>query len=141
LIASATMATCLGSIEVDVSHKILIVDDSPVIRRSIRSVIERNTKWQVCGEAENGKVAVEKVKQLHPDVVILDWQMPVMNGVEAAKQIRQIAPSPTILMFTMHDCARLAKDAYAAGVKEIFSKSDHVAEHLVTALDAVGAAA
>jgi DNA-binding NarL/FixJ family response regulator len=124
-----------------VSHRILIVDDSPMIRRAIRALIERNTEWSVCGEAENGKVAVEKVKQLHPDVVILDWQMPVMNGVEAARQIRQIAPSPIMLMCTMHDCARLAKDAYAAGVKEIFSKSDRVAEHLVTALNAVRAAA
>lgn len=123
------------------SHKILIVDDSPIIRRSIRYVIEQRTDWNVCGEAENGQVAIEKAEQLHPDVVILDWQMPVMNGVEAAKQIRKITPSPTMLMFTMHDCARLAKDAYAAGVKEIFSKTDHVAERLVRALNAVAAAA
>ena len=60
------------------SHTVLIVDDNNVIRRSVRSVIEQNTDWVVCGEAENGKIAVEKVKQLHPDVVILDWQMPVI---------------------------------------------------------------
>ncbi len=131
------MATCSGSIEVDVSHKILIVDDSSVIRRSIRSVIERHTKWQVCGEAENGQVAIEKAKQLHPDVVILDWQMPLMNGVEAAKQIRKIDPSPTMLMCTMHDIDGLAHDAHEAGIKEIFSKTDRVAERLVTALNAV----
>jgi DNA-binding NarL/FixJ family response regulator len=124
-----------------VSHKILIVDDSPVIRRSIRSLIERTTEWKVCGEAENGQVAVEKVKQLHPDVVILDWQMPVMNGVEAARQIRQVASPPTMLMFTMHDSARVTKDAHAAGIKEVFSKFDRVAEHLVTALNAVRVAA
>lgn len=119
------------------SHTILIVDDSALIRRSLRFVIERNTEWEVCGEAENGKVAVEKVKQLHPDVVILDWQMPVMNGIEAARQISRIAPSPTMLMFTMHDRVRVAEDAHAAGIKEVFCKTDRVAEHLVTALNNV----
>lgn len=119
------------------AHKILIVDDSPAVRRSMRALIEQITDWKVCGEAENGEVAIEKVKQLHPDVVILDWQMPVMNGLEAAKKIRQLAHSPTMLMCTLHDDSRVARDAYAAGVKEVFSKTDHVAESLVTALNAV----
>src|SRR5690348_9167301 len=104
------------------SHTVLIVDDNNVIRRSVRSVIEQNTDWVVCGEAENGKVAVEKVKQLHPDVVILDWQMPVMNGIEAAQQINRIHPPPTMLMFTLHDSVRLHDDARAVGIKDIFSK-------------------
>ncbi|MGC1650189.1 MAG: response regulator, partial [Candidatus Sulfotelmatobacter sp.] len=69
------------------SHRILIVDDSAIIRHSIRICIEHNTDWEVCGEAENGKVAIEKVRQLRPDVVTLDWQMPVMNGLEAAREI------------------------------------------------------
>jgi len=125
---------------VDLPHNILIVDDSPVIRRSIRYVIENGTDWNVCGEAENGQVAIEKAKQLHPDVVILDWQMPLMNGVEAAKQIRKMAPSPTMLMCTMHDSDRLAHDAHEAGIKEIFSKTDRVAERLVTALKELSAA-
>jgi DNA-binding NarL/FixJ family response regulator len=116
-------------------HRILIVDDNAVIRRSVRSLIETNTDCEVCGEAENGKIAVEKVRQLHPDVVILDWQMPIMNGLEAAKQISQIAPAATMLMFTMHDCRKLAPVAHAAGVKDVFSKFDRVAEHLVAALE------
>ncbi len=76
------------------SGTVLIVDDSPVIRHALRSCIEQTTAWQVCGEAENGKIAVEKVKTLHPDVVILDLQMPVMDGLEAAGQIYQLAPRP-----------------------------------------------
>src|SRR6201981_1465524 len=62
----------------------IIADDSAPVRRSLRSFIEQNSGWEICGEAENGKVAVEKVKELHPDIVILDFQMPVMNGLEAA---------------------------------------------------------
>lgn len=96
------------------SRTILLVDDSAVIRRSIRECIERDSGWEVCGESENGKLALEKVIQLWPDVVILDWQMPVMNGIETAKEIMRIAPSTTILMITLHDSAELARNALAA---------------------------
>jgi two-component system response regulator NreC len=116
------------------SHRILIVDDSASIRHSLRTCIEQNTPWEVCGEAENGKLAVQKVKELCPDVVILDWQMPVMNGIEAAREITAIAPSTTMLMITMHDSGSLAQHAHAAGIKEVLSKTDGVAEHLIESL-------
>jgi len=116
------------------SHTILIVDDSPLIRHSLRYCIEQNSDWQVCGEAENGKVAVEKVKELKPDVVILDLQMPVMNGLEAARHITLLAPKTAMVMFTMHNCEQLWKDAQAAGIKDVLSKSDGVAEHLLASL-------
>ncbi len=61
------------------SHSVLIVDDNAVVRRLVRACIERDRDWDICGEADNGKVAVEKVKELHPEIVILDFQMPVMN--------------------------------------------------------------
>ncbi len=76
------------------SHTILIVDESALVRHALRSCIEQTRDWEVCGEAENGKVAVEQVRELHPDVVILDLQMPVMDGLEAAGQINQLAPTP-----------------------------------------------
>jgi DNA-binding NarL/FixJ family response regulator len=122
------------------SRRILIVDDSPLIRHSLRACIERNTDWKVCGEAENGRVAIERVQQLHPDVVILDWQMPVMNGLEAAKEIRRIAPSTTMLMITLHDSAQLTENAYAAGIVQVLSKSDAIAEHLIASLKDVATA-
>jgi DNA-binding NarL/FixJ family response regulator len=121
------------------SHKILIVDDSGPIRHSVRACIERNTGWEVCGEAENGKVAVEKVRRLHPDVVILDWQMPVMDGLEAAREITRIAPSATMLMITLHDSRELTLDAHAAGIKEVLSKTDGVSDHLISSLDSIWA--
>jgi len=121
------------------SHKILIVDDSALIRHSVRACIERNTQWEVCGEAENGRVAVEKVRQLRPDVVILDWQMPVMNGIDAAREITRIDPSATMLMITLHDSGELTLDARAVGIKEVLSKSDGVADHLITSLNTVWA--
>ena len=93
--------------------KILIVDDSPSIRHLLRFFIEHNTDWQVCGEAENGQVAVEKVAELKPHAVILDLSMPVMNGLEAAREISRIAPDVQMVMFTMHTSEQLRKDAEA----------------------------
>jgi NarL family two-component system response regulator YdfI len=116
------------------SHTILIVDDSSLIRHTLRSFIEQTNEWQVCGEAENGAVAIEKVKELHPDVVILDLQMPVMDGLEAAGQINMIAPNTTMLLFTMYNCEQLLKIAPAVGIKEVLSKSDSLGEHLLTSL-------
>jgi len=115
-------------------HRILIVDDSAIIRHSIRACIERNTDWEVCGEAENGEVAIEKVRQLRPDVITLDWQMPVMNGLEAAREIRHIAPLATMLLITLHDNVLVTQEAHAAGIKEVLSKADGVSDHLIASL-------
>ena len=116
------------------SRRILIVDDSVWIRHSMRACVEGNTDWEVCGEAENGQIAIEQVRLLHPDVVILDWHMPVMDGLEAARRIARIAPGTTLLMITLHDCAQLTEDAHAAGIKEVLSKTDGVADHLIASL-------
>ena len=105
------------------AHRILIVDDSPAVRQSVRAYIENQTDWQVCGEAEDGAIAVAKVKELSPDIVILDLHMPVMNGLEAARQISRIAPGTFMLMFTMYGTEQFQGTAKAAGINAIFSKS------------------
>jgi DNA-binding NarL/FixJ family response regulator len=115
------------------AHTILIADDNALIRHSFRACIEDNSDWQVW-EAENGKEAVDKVVELHPDLVILDLQMPVMNGLEAARQITIVAPLTTLVMFTMYESAGLAQEAHAAGIKDVFSKFDRVEHHLLASL-------
>jgi DNA-binding NarL/FixJ family response regulator len=122
------------------ARTILIVDDSPLIRSSLRTCIEGNTDWTICGEAENGRIAIEKVTQLQPAVVILDWQMPVMNGLDAAREISRIAPTATLIMITMHESAMLSEEASAAGITEVLSKSSRVAESLLASLNKVTAA-
>jgi DNA-binding NarL/FixJ family response regulator len=117
-----------------VSGTVLIVDDSAFIRHALRSCIEQSADWQVCAEAENGKVAVEKVKELHPDVVILDLQMPVMDGLQAAAQISRLAPDTAMLMVTMHNYEQLSKYARTFGIREVLSKSDRLADHLLASL-------
>jgi DNA-binding NarL/FixJ family response regulator len=86
--------------------RILIADDHEGVRTEIRCVLEAE-HWQVCGEATNGEEVLEKVRQLAPDLVILDMGMPVMNGYDAAREIRRISPPTKILILSMHDPANL----------------------------------
>jgi len=116
------------------SRNILIVDKNVVVRRSIRSWIERATDWKVCGEAENGEVAVRKVQELRPDIVILDLLMPVMDGLEAARQISAIAPNTAVLMFTMHSSNQLWKAAQDVGIKDVVLRSEPLPNRLLDAL-------
>ncbi len=118
-----------------VSHSVLIVDDNALLRNLLRTCIEKDPGWKVCGEAENGKDGITKVEQLKPDVVILDLQMPVMNGLEAARRIHSFAPQTAMLMFTIHNSPQLVKEAHAAGIKEVISKTEHLTERLLPALN------
>jgi DNA-binding NarL/FixJ family response regulator len=112
----------------------LIVDDSTALRRMVRCYVEEKTDWKVCGEAENGKVAVRMVNELHPDLVLLDLAMPVMNGLEAARLIASVSPHPVMLMFTMQYTGQLLKEAEAAGIKEVLSKTDAGIECLLASM-------
>jgi len=107
---------------------ILIVDDCASIRNLIRSQIEQNSELKICGEAENGRVAIEKVKTLNPDVVILDWLMPVMSGLEAAREITCLAPKTAMVMLTLYGSNELAKAAAAVGIRHVFSKSESLTD-------------
>src|SRR5205807_10409659 len=87
---------------VRLSARILIVDDHLAARTTIRSLLDWHS-FQVCGDAKSGKEAIEKVIELKPDIVLLDINMPVMNGIAAATEIRRIAPSTKIVFLTIHD--------------------------------------
>ena len=119
------------------AYKSLVVDDSPVIRSLIRFCIEQRTNWQVCGEAENGEVVVGKVAELNPDVVILDLQMPVMNGLDAAREIGRKAPNIPMLMLTMHYSEQLLRAAEAVGIKDVCSKLDGLPDRLIAAIQKI----
>jgi len=119
------------------AHRILIVDDSAAIRQCLRFSIEQQKDLQVCGEAENGENAIAKVKELIPDLVVLDLQMPVMNGLDAARRIAQIAPQLPMLMFTMYSSEYLITEARAAGIKDVFSKSTGVSDGLISAIQKI----
>ncbi len=84
--------------------RILVVDDYPVVRRTICDLLHSHS-LDVCGEAENGQDAVERVKELQPNLVLLDINMPKMNGIQAAFEIRQVSPSTKIIFLSVHECS------------------------------------
>ena len=106
------------------THKLLIVDDNALVRRLVRAFLERDRTWEVCGEAENGEEGVRKVRELQPDAVILDLQMPVMNGLEAARVLKLLMLHVPLLMFTNNAGAAMEKEARSAGISAVVCKSD-----------------
>lgn len=101
----------------------LIVDDHLEIRRAVTRVLESQPNIVVCGEAENGRVAISEAQRLQPDLIVLDLSMPVMNGLEAARILRAMLPTVPILMYTSFATSNLAEEALAAGVSRVSTKS------------------
>ena len=103
--------------------RILIADDHEMLRRGVRTMLESETDWEVCGDAVDGKDAVEKVAALNPDLVILDINMPVLNGLAAARQILRDRPRTKILVFTVHESDQTLKEIRASGAHGYLPKS------------------
>jgi DNA-binding NarL/FixJ family response regulator len=104
--------------------RILVVDDNAAVRRYLRGVLEQQDNWRVCDEARNGKEAVDRVLNIQPDVVLLDFQMPEMNGLDAARIISRLSPNTPILMVTLYLSKQLAEEARKAGVRGACAKTD-----------------
>ena len=105
--------------------RLLIVDDHEIVRLGVRILLSDTKQWDICGEAQNGVEAVERVVELAPDVVILDLTMPVMSGFDTASRIRRVAPLTRIVFFSIHDTPTTAR---LAGADGFVSKSSAAAE-------------
>ena len=105
---------------------ILIVDDNAIIRRSLRRILESVNDWQVCGEAVDGLDGIEKAKELHPDLIILDLSMPRLNGLDAARVLSKTLPEVPLLMYSVHMDSIVEREATAAGVRVVLSKASDV---------------
>jgi DNA-binding NarL/FixJ family response regulator len=116
--------------------RILVADDHNVVRTGLRALIESHPGWQVCAEAANGRQAVEKAGQFKPDVAVLDIGMPLLNGVEATRQIRKLSPQTEILILTMHDSELLIQEVLEAGAHGYILKDD-ADRNLIAAVDAL----
>lgn len=104
--------------------RILVVDDNPAVRHYLRAILEQQSTWQVCGEARTGEEALERVQNSVPDVILLDFQMPDLNGLDVAREIHKSWPQIPILMVTVHMSNQLAAAARAVGIRGACAKSD-----------------
>jgi DNA-binding NarL/FixJ family response regulator len=107
------------------SHTILIADDSLFIREALCKFFEQED-FNVCGEAENGKEAVDKAQELHPDLILLDLSMPVMNGLEATRVLKRMMPEVPVIMYSAYSDSSTEKAARSAGVWALVSKSENI---------------
>jgi DNA-binding NarL/FixJ family response regulator len=116
--------------------RILIADDHEVVRSGLRAILEAHEGWEVVAEAEDGKDAVTKALGSKPDVAIIDYSLPVINGIEATRQIRARVPNAEILIFTMHDSDILVGELLEAGARAYLLKSD-AKQYLVAAVESL----
>lgn len=114
--------------------RILLADDNPAVRRYLRGLLEQQEGWRVCDEASDGLEAVQRFEHGHHDLIVLDFQMPEMNGLDAAKQIIRESPKTLILMVTLYLSKQLSAEAQKAGIKGACPKT-----HISCVVDAVSA--
>jgi DNA-binding NarL/FixJ family response regulator len=120
------------------SYSILIADDSLVIREALCELFAREPDFDVCGEAENGREAVAKAQELHPDLILMDVSMPVMNGFDATRALKRMMPEVPVIMFSGYSDSSTEKQARSAGVWALVSKSQHFSFSLGKARCALG---
>src|SRR5438309_36351 len=104
--------------------KVLIVDDNAFIRHALSEIFNRESDFQVCGEAENGKEAIEKAWELYPDLIVLDLSMPVMNGIDAAGVLKCLMPTVTLIMYSAFADSAARQEILCKGISELVSKSE-----------------
>jgi two-component system, chemotaxis family, chemotaxis protein CheY len=105
-------------------RSILIVDDNAFIRKALCKVFTREGDFDICGEAENGRDAIEKAKQLRPDLIVLDLSMPVMNGLDAARVLKRLMPKVLLIMYSAFGDGYVEQQASLLGVSAVVSKSE-----------------
>lgn len=116
--------------------RILLADDHEVVRQGLRTILKARPDWEIVGEAENGREAIDCVRDLKPDVVILDITMPVLSGLEATQAICNLRVGTHVLIFTMHDSKSLVKAVRKAGADGYVLKS-RAARDLIKAVEAM----
>jgi DNA-binding NarL/FixJ family response regulator len=114
--------------------KILVADDHEVVRQGIRMILEARPDWEICGEAENGQEAIRLASELRPDIIIMDITMPVMSGLDAARELSKLRLPSRVLIFTMHESKSLDSSVRKVGADGYVVKS-RASRDLIEALE------
>jgi DNA-binding NarL/FixJ family response regulator len=112
---------------------VLIADDSAFVRQRLAELFSREPDFEVCAVVENGRIALDEAPELHPDLILLDFSMPVMNGIDAARALKRLMPEVPIVMFSIHSDSFMAKEARSAGVSALVSKFEDMSALVGTA--------
>jgi DNA-binding NarL/FixJ family response regulator len=116
--------------------RILVAEDHEVMRRGLRDLLLEHQGWEVCGEARNGRDALDLAVRLRPDVAVVDISMPLLSGLEATRHIRKQAPDTEVLIFTQYESGQYVQEALRVGAQGYILKSD-AALHLTEAVEAL----
>ena len=116
--------------------RILIADDHEVVRSGLRRILESQPSWVVVAEVADGKDAISKAIETKPDIAVLDYSLPLVNGIEATRQIRARLPKTEVLIFTIHDSETVIQDLLKAGARGYLLKTD-ANRHLISAIEAL----
>ena len=111
----------------------LVVDDNVLVRKLVCQLIAQERDFEVCGQAENGREAIEKAQELRPDLIVMDLSMPVMNGLDAARVIKKMVPTVRIVMYSQYSADFGKQEARSAGIAALVDKSEHVSSLIATA--------
>jgi DNA-binding NarL/FixJ family response regulator len=114
-------------------RSVLVVDDNPLVRQAVCELFTREGDFDVCGEAENGREAIEKAQLLRPNLIVTDLSMPVMNGLEETRVLKKLMPAVPVIIFTAHNDPFVEQEARVAGVSAVVSKSEAVSVLITTA--------
>jgi DNA-binding NarL/FixJ family response regulator len=108
------------------SHTILIADDNQFVREALCESFDREDDFDICGQAGNGREAVAKTEELHPDLILLDLSMPLMNGLDATRILKRLMPEVPIIIYSADSDTCTEREARSAGVSALVSKSEHI---------------
>jgi DNA-binding NarL/FixJ family response regulator len=110
----------------DMARTVLIVDDNAFVREALWKLFQREPDLEVCGEAENGREAIDQACRLHPDLIVMDLSMPVMNGLDAARAVKRLLPAVPVIMYSAFEDRVSEQQARMVGISALVSKSENV---------------
>ena len=122
------------------TKRIFIVDDSKIVRQLVRTYLENRLEFVACSEAVDGLDAVQRAREIGPDLIVLDLSMPMMNGLEAAAILHDMMPRVPIILYTLHKDIVSERRAHSVGIRAVVSKTDQIEVLLEEVQNYVGVA-